>query len=57
MNRKAYLTDISDDECILVASSLTLITEEAPQRVHRLRKACKGLHWLVRARAIAHDGH
>jgi hypothetical protein len=43
MNRKAYTSDASDDECALVAPSPTLITEEAPQRVHRLREGCSGL--------------
>ena len=50
MNRKAYPSDVSD-ECALVAPSLTLITEEAPQRVHRLREGCNGLPgWCERAR-------
>jgi hypothetical protein len=50
MNRKAYPSDASDDECALVAPSLTLITEEAPQRVHRLREGCNGLPgWCERA--------
>jgi transposase len=51
MNRKAYPSDVSDDEWAFVAPSLTLITEEAPQRVHSLHEVCDGLRWLVRAGA------
>jgi transposase len=43
MERKAYPTDVSDDEWTLVAPYLTLITAEAPQRGHRLREVCNGL--------------
>jgi transposase len=51
MNRKAYPSDVSDDEWAFVAPYLTLMTEEAPQRTHRLREVFNGLRWLVRAGA------
>jgi transposase len=36
MDRKPYPSDVSDEEWELVAPYLTLMTEEAPQRVHDL---------------------
>jgi transposase len=51
MERKAYPSDISDDEWAFVAPYLTLMTEEAPQRVHSLREVFNGWRWLVRAGA------
>jgi transposase len=51
MERKAYPSDVSDDEGALVAPSLTLMTEAAPQRTHSLREVFNGLRWLVRAGA------
>ena len=51
MGRKAYPSDVSDDEWAFVAPYLTLMTEEAPQRSHPLREVCNGLRWLVRAGA------
>jgi transposase len=51
MERKAYPSDISDDEWALVAPYLTLMTEEAPQRLYSLREVFNGLRWLVRAGA------
>ena len=59
MERRAYPTDVSDDEWALVAPYLTLITEEAPQRDHSLREVFNGLRWIVRAgaawRMMPHD--
>jgi len=59
MERKAYPSDISDEEWDLVASYLILMTEEAPQRDYSLREAFNGLCWLVRTgaswRMIPHD--
>jgi transposase len=49
MERKSYPSDISDDEWAFVASYLTLMTEEAPQRLYSLREVFNGLRWLVRA--------
>jgi transposase len=51
MERKPYPSDVSDDEWAFVAPYLTLMTAEAPQRVHRLREVFNGLRWLVRAGA------
>src|SRR5215813_3189251 len=59
MERKAYPTDVSDDEWAFVAPYVTLMTADAPQREHSLREVCNGLRWLVRAgaawRLMPHD--
>ena len=59
MNRKAYPSDVSDDEWAFVAPYLTLMTEEASQREHSLREVFNGLRWLVRTgaqwRMMPHD--
>jgi transposase len=59
MARKAYPSDVSDDEWALVAPYLTLMAEEAPQREHSLREVFNGLRWIVRAgaawRMMPHD--
>jgi transposase len=51
MDRKSYPSDISDDEWAFVAPYLTLMTEEAPQRLYSLREVFNGVRWLVRAGA------
>jgi transposase len=51
MEREAYPSDVSDKERAFVASYLTLMTEEAPQRVYPLREAFNALRWIVRAGA------
>ena len=51
MERKAYSSDVSDDEWAFVAPYLTLMREDAPQREHELREVFNGLRWLVRAGA------
>jgi transposase len=51
MKRKAYPSDISDEEWGFVASYLTLMTEEAPHSDFSLREVFNGLRWLVRAGA------
>jgi transposase len=51
MNRKAYPSDVSDQEWAFVAPYLTLMKEDAPQRVHDLREVFNGLRWIVRAGA------
>jgi len=48
MNRKAYPSDVGDDEWAFVAPYLTLMNEEAPQRVYSLREVFNGLRWIVR---------
>jgi transposase len=59
MERKAYPTDVSDEEWAFVAPYVTLMTEEAPQRDHSLREVFNGLRWIVRAgtswRLMPHD--
>jgi transposase len=59
MQRKAYQSDVSDEEWALVAPYLTLMTEDAPQRTHSLREVFNGLRWIVRAgatwRMMPHD--
>jgi transposase len=59
MDRKAYPSDVSDDEWAFVAPYLTLMSEAAPQREHNLREVFNGLRWLVRAgaswRLMPHD--
>jgi transposase len=51
MNRRPYPSDISDDEWAFVSPYLTLMAEEAPQRVHGLREVFNRLRWIVRAGA------
>jgi transposase len=51
MDRKAYPSDVSDEEWALVAPYLTLMSEEAPQREHPLREVFNGLRYIIRAGA------
>jgi len=44
-------SDVSDDAWAFVAPYVTLMTEDAPQRVHPLRALFNGLRWLIRAGA------
>lgn len=57
--RKPYPSDVTDDEWAFVAPSLTLMTEDAPQRRHDLREVLNALRWLVRTgsqwRYLPHD--
>src|SRR5262245_61390718 len=59
MNRRAYPSDVSDDEWAFVAPYLTLMSEAAPQRDYSLREVFNGLRWLARAgaewRLMPHD--
>lgn len=48
MNRKAYPTDVSDEEWMFVAPYLTLMSEDAPQRDHALREVFNGLRYILR---------
>lgn len=48
MNRKAYPTDVSDEEWAFVAPYLTLMKEDAPQREHSLREVFNGLRYVAR---------
>jgi transposase len=51
MSRESYPSDVSDDEWAFVAPYLTLMTEDAPQRIHDLREVFNGLRWIIRAGA------
>ena len=51
MERKAYPSDVSDDEWAFVVPYLTLMTEEAPQREHSLREVFNGLRYIIRSGA------
>ena len=59
MNRKAYPSDVSDDEWAFIAPYLRLMKEDAPQREHSLREVFNGARWIVRAgaawRMMPHD--
>ena len=47
--RKAYPTDVTDDEWAFVAPYLTLMTPDAPPRRHDVREVFNALRWIVRA--------
>jgi transposase len=59
MNKKAYPSDVTDEEWALVAPYLTLMTEDAPQREYSLREVFNGLRWIIRTGApwrwLPHD--
>ncbi len=47
--RRAYPSDVSDEEWAFCAPYLTLMREDAPQREYPLRELFNALRWLVRA--------
>jgi transposase len=49
--RKAYPSDVGDEEWEFAAPYLTLMREDAPQREHSLREVFNALRWLVRTGA------
>ena len=49
MSRKVYPTDVGDREWEFVVSYLTLIREDAAQRVHPLRDVFDAVRWMVKA--------
>src|SRR5450755_1244397 len=59
INRKAYPSDVSDEEWAFVAPYLTLMTEEAPQREYSLREVFNGLRYIIKTgahwRMMPHD--
>lgn len=59
MERKAYPSDVSDEEWAFAAPYLTLMSEEAPQREHSLREVFNGLRYIARSgaawRLMPHD--
>src|SRR5262245_61757036 len=58
-SRKAYPTDVSDEEWEFVAPYLSLLSEDAPQRRHEWREVFNGLRFIVRSglqwRLMPHD--
>lgn len=58
-HRKAYPTDVSDDEWAFVAPYLALLPVESGQRVHDLRRVFDGLRYIVKTggqwRMMPHD--
>ena len=57
--RRPYPSDVSDEEWALVAPYLTLMDENAPQRMYALRDLFDALRWMVRSgaswRMLPHD--
>ena len=51
MKRKAYPSDVSDEEWAFAEPYLTLMTEDAPQRDYPLREVFNGLRYFVRSGA------
>ena len=51
MNRKAYPSDVTDDEWAFAAPYLTLMREDAPQRGYELREVFNGLRYIIRSGA------
>ena len=47
--RKAYPSDVSDDEWVFCAPYLTLMKEKSPQRIYSLREIFNALRWFIRA--------
>ena len=48
LRRKAYPSDVSEEEWLLVVPYLTLMTEAAPQREHSLRELFNALRYVIR---------
>jgi transposase len=59
MSTKGYPSDSTDQEWAFVAPYLTLITQEAPQRKHDLRRVYDALKYVIRSgvpwRMLPHD--
>jgi transposase len=51
MSRKAYPSDVSNEEWAFIAPYLTLMSEDAPQREHSLREVFNALRWMIRTGA------
>jgi transposase len=47
--RKPDPTDVTEEEWAFVAPYLSLMSPDAPQRVHEVREVFKALHGIVRA--------
>ncbi len=59
MKRKAYPSDVTDEEWAFIRPYLTLMREDAPQREYDLREVFNGLRWIVKTgsqwRMMPHD--
>jgi transposase len=57
--RKSYPSDVSDEEWVFCVRYLTLMTEQAPQRVYSLREIFNALRYMVKMggvwRMMPHD--
>lgn len=57
--RTPYASDVADDEWAFLAPYLTLMREDAPQRIHPLRELFNGLRFIARTglqwRYMPHD--
>src|SRR3954453_16328436 len=51
ITRKAYPSDVSDEEWALVAPYLCLLPEDAGQRSHPLREVFNGLRYIIKTGA------
>ena len=51
MERKAYPSDVSDDEWAFVVPYLTLMRDDTPQRQQDLQEVFNALRWIVDAGA------
>ena len=49
--RKAYRSDVTDEEWAFVAPYLTLMKDDAPQRVYPLREVFNAARWIARTGA------
>ena len=50
-SRRAYPSDVTDEEWAFAAPYLTLMKEDATQRQHSLREAFNALRWITRTGA------
>jgi hypothetical protein len=48
LGRRAYPSDVTDGEWEFLAPYLTLMTEDAPQRVYDLREVFNALRYVMR---------
>jgi transposase len=57
--RKAYPSDVSNEEWAFVAPYFTLIKEDSPQREYPLRELFNAVRWIVKTgaqwRMMPHD--
>ncbi len=49
MSRKVYPTDVTDEEWAFAVPYLTLMREDAPQRLHALRDLFDAVRWMAKA--------